>query len=112
VNFIDTAEVYGHGTAESHVGAALKRGDWPREDLVISTKFMRCGEGVNRGGLSRKRLVQGMKNSLNRLGLEYVDVMYLHRYDCETPLLETIRAVNHLVDQGKAFYWGTSEFTA
>lgn len=112
VNFIDTAEIYGDGQAETHVGAALKSLDKDRDDLVISTKFKKCGDGPNNSGLSRKHLVQGMRNSLNRLGLDYVDVMFLHRYDHETPLLETIRTVNHLIDQGKAMYWGTSEFNA
>jgi aryl-alcohol dehydrogenase-like predicted oxidoreductase len=98
VNFIDTAEVYGAGTAESIVGAALKKGDWDREELVISTKFMKCGNGPNRAGLSRKRMIEGMRNSLKRLQLDYVDVMFLHRPDSSTPLEETIRAVNHLID--------------
>ena len=112
VNFIDTAEIYGAGQAEKIVGAALKALEKDRDDLVISTKFKRCGDGPNNGGLSRKHLVQGMRNSLNRLGLDYVDIMFLHRHDHETPLLETIRTVNNLIDQGKALYWGTSEFTA
>lgn len=94
------------------MGAALKALEKDRDDLVISTKFKRCGDGPNNGGLSRKHLVQGMRNSLNRLGLDYVDIMFLHRHDHETPLLETIRTVNNLIDQGKALYWGTSEFTA
>lgn len=111
VNFIDTAEIYGMGNAERNVGAALKAIDTDRDDLVISTKFVKCGEGPNNMGLSRKHLVQGMKNSLDRLGLDYVDVMFCHRFDSETPLLETIRTINNLIDQGKVFYWGTSEFT-
>mmetsp|Transcript_32930 Transcript_32930/g.32605 ORF Transcript_32930/g.32605 Transcript_32930/m.32605 type:complete len:343 (+) Transcript_32930:36-1064(+) len=109
INFFDTAEVYGAGNAETVFGNILKRGDWDREKLVISTKFIRCGDKV---GLSRKRLVQGMRNSLRRLQLDYVDVMFLHRYDQEVPLEETIRTVNHLIEKGKADYWGTSEFTA
>jgi len=109
VNFFDTAERYGAGAVETFIGNILKRGDWDRDNLVISTKFLRCGRGI---GLSRKRLVQGMRNSLKRLQLGYVDVMYLHRYDQEVPLEETIRAVNHLIEKGKADYWGTSEFTA
>jgi len=113
VNLIDTAEIYGAGNSEKNVGAALKAmPDTDRDDLVISTKFAKCGEGPNNRGLGRKHLVQGMKNSLDRMGLEYVDVMFCHRYDNDAPLLETIQTINNLIDQDKAFYWGTSEFTA
>lgn len=108
INFFDTAEVYGAGNAETIFGNILKRGDWDREKLVISTKFIRCG---NKVGLGRKRLIQGFRNSLKRLQLDYVDVMFLHRYDQEVPLEETIRTVNHLIEKGKADYWGTSEFS-
>jgi voltage-dependent potassium channel beta subunit len=109
VNFIDTAECYGSGSAETILGSAIKRAGWDRDELVISTKFLECGAS---SGLSRKRLIQAMKKSLARLQLNYVDVMFLHRYDHETPLEETIRAVNHLIEKGKASYWGTSEFTS
>ena len=109
VNFLDTAEIYGSGNAETILGNIIKRGGWDRDKLVISTKFLRCGSSV---GLSRKRLIQSMKKSLTRLQLDYVDVMFLHRFDHEVPLEETVRAVNHLIEKGKASYWGTSEFTA
>lgn len=109
VNFLDTAEIYGAGSAETILGNVIKRGGWDRDNLVISTKFLRCGSSV---GLSRKRLIQSMKKSLTRLQLDYVDVMFLHRFDHEVPLEETVRAVNHLIEKGKASYWGTSEFTA
>lgn len=108
VNFLDTAEMYGAGVAETNLGNILKKGDWDRDNLVISTKFFRCGNSI---GLSRKRLIQQMKKSLGRLQLDYVDIMFLHRFDSETPLEESIRAVNHLIEQGRASYWGTSEFT-
>jgi aryl-alcohol dehydrogenase-like predicted oxidoreductase len=98
VNFIDTAEIYGMGTAETIVGNALKKGEWEREELVVSTKFFKCGDGVNRTGLSRKHLIEGMRNSLKRLQLDYVDIMFLHRPSLDTPLEESIRAVNHLID--------------
>ena len=111
VNFIDTAEIYGHGNAERNVGAAIKALDVPRDDLVISDKFAQCGPGPNNEGLNRKHLVQGMRNSLERLGLEYIDVMYMHRPDSGTPLLETIRTINHLIEEDKAFYWGVSMWT-
>ena len=109
VNFLDTAEIYGAGSAETILGNVIKRGGWDRDQLVISTKFLRCGPSV---GLSRKRLIQSMKKSLARLQLDYVDVMFLHRFDHEVPLEESVRAVNHLIEKGKASYWGTSEFTA
>ena len=109
VNFLDTAEEYGAGTAETVLGNVLKRGEWDRDNLVISTKFMWCDD--KSVGLSRKRLLQQMRKSLSRLQLDYVDIIFLHRFDHETPLLETIRAVNHLIEKGRTSYWGTSEFT-
>ena len=111
INFLDTAEVYGMGCAETILGNILKRGDWDRDRLVISTKFMRSGAGPNRIGLSRKRLVQAMRNSLKRLQLDYADILFLHRPDPETPLEESVRAITHLIESGKADYWGVSEFT-
>eukprot|EP00359_Climacostomum_virens_P011056 CAMPEP_0204906766 /NCGR_PEP_ID=MMETSP1397-20131031/6144_1 /ASSEMBLY_ACC=CAM_ASM_000891 /TAXON_ID=49980 /ORGANISM="Climacostomum Climacostomum virens, Strain Stock W-24" /LENGTH=345 /DNA_ID=CAMNT_0052075771 /DNA_START=11 /DNA_END=1048 /DNA_ORIENTATION=+ len=112
VNFIDTAEIYGYGQAETHIGNVLKRGGWDRDSLVISTKFWRIGTKPNRSGLGRKRLVQGAKNSLKRLQLDYADIIFAHRPDYETPLEETVRAFNHLIETGRADYWGTSEFSA
>lgn len=112
VNFIDTAEVYGLGQAESHIGNVLKRGGWDRDNLIISTKFMRSGMKVNQSGLGRKRLMQALRNSLKRLQLDYVDIVYAHRFDYITPLEETVRTFNHIIETGKADYWGTSEFTA
>jgi voltage-dependent potassium channel beta subunit len=109
VNFLDTAEVYGYGSAETVLGKTLKTGGWDRDELVISTKFIRADD--NSVGLSRKRLIQAMRNSLKRLQLDYVDIMFLHRFDHEVPLEESVRAVNHLIEQGKASYWGTSEYT-
>ena len=108
INYFDTAETYQLGKAETVLGNILKRGDWDRDNLVISTKLYRFGKSV---GLSRKRLLQSMRNSLSRLQLDYVDLLFLHRFDHETPLLETIQAVNHLIDKGRINYWGTSEFT-
>lgn len=112
VNFIDTAEIYGFGQAETHIGNVLKRGDWDRDSLVISTKFIRAGPKVNQSGLGRKRLVQAAKNSLKRLQLDYVDIIFAHRPDSQTPLEESVRAFNHLIETGKADYWGTSEHSA
>jgi voltage-dependent potassium channel beta subunit len=112
VNFIDTAEIYGFGQAETHIGNVLKRGGWDRDSLVISTKFYMSGKGVNQSGLGRKRLVQAARNSLKRLQLDYVDIIFAHRPDYVTPLEESVRTFNHLIETGKADYWGTSEFTA
>lgn len=67
---------------------------------------------MNNLGLSRKHIVEGVNNSLKRLGLEYVDLIYAHRPDRNTPIEETVRAFNHIIDQGKAFYWGTSDWNA
>ncbi len=110
VNFFDNAEVYAHGKSESLMGQALK--DFKREDLVISTKLFWGGDGPNDVGLSRKHLMEGIKNSLKRLDLEYVDLLFCHRPDPDTPIEETVQAMNDIVHQGHAFYWGTSEWSA
>jgi voltage-dependent potassium channel beta subunit len=112
VNFFDNAEVYANGKAEIVMGQVLQRTRWKRNDLVISTKLFWGGEGVNRNGLSRKHILEGMRDSLNRLQLEYVDLIFCHRPDIHTPLEETVRAMDFLINQGLAFYWGTSEWNA
>lgn len=108
INFFDNAEVYGKGESERIMGQVLK--DFSREDLVISTKIYWGGEGPNAVGLSWKRLVEGTKSSLKRLGLDYVDLLFCHRPDHTTPVEETVRAIDSLIRQGCAFYWGTSEW--
>jgi len=114
VNLIDTAEVYGMGAAEVSIGKAFKRGideeKWKRSDWVFSTKLYKGGSGVNDEGLSRKHIIEGMAGCLKRLQLDYVDLIFAHRPDTETPMEETCRAFSHLLDTGKAFYWGTSEW--
>lgn len=111
INFIDTAEVYGYGTSEIALGKAIKELRIPREQLVISTKlFWGPGDGPNDNGLSRKHIIEGANNSLKRLQLDYVDVIFCHRPDFQTPVEETCRAFDFLINQGKAFYWGTSEW--
>lgn len=110
VNFFDNAEGYGHGQAEIIMGEALK--SFRREDLVISTKLFWGGKGANDQGLSRKHLMEGTKNSLKRLQLDYVDLLYCHRPDPMTPIEETVRAMNDLIRGGYALYWGTSEWSA
>ncbi len=112
VNFFDTAEVYAKGKAEEILGAALKKTAWPRESLVISTKIYWGGSGPNDKGLSRKHLVEGTHKALRRLQLDYVDLLFCHRPDLHTPIEETVWAMTDLVRQGKALYWGTSEWSA
>lgn len=122
VNFFDNAEAYGGGQAEVIMGQVLRRAGWRRSDLVVSTKIFWGGEyqgpgkpyryGVNDRGLSRKHIIEGTNAALARLQLDYVDLLFCHRPDLETPLEETVRAMDHLVNQGKALYWGTSEWSA
>lgn len=110
INFFDTANVYRRGEAEKVVGKALK--DFPRESYVLATKvFWPMGDGVNDRGLSRKHVIEQCNASLKRLGLDYVDLYYAHRYDPETPLEETLRAFDDLINQGKVLYVGVSEWT-
>lgn len=110
VNFFDNAEVYGHGKSETIMGEVLK--DFRREDLVVSTKIFWGGEGPNDTGLSRKHLLEGTKAALKRLQLDYVDLIFCHRPDFDTPVEETVRAMDSIVRSGMAFYWGTSEWPA
>lgn len=110
VNFIDTAEEYADGNAETVLGRLLKKAGWKRSDLVISTKIFWGGRGPNDRGLSRKHIIEGTDASLKRLQLDYVDLIYCHRPDVHTPIEETVRAMNHVINQGKALYWGTSEW--
>jgi voltage-dependent potassium channel beta subunit len=112
VNFFDNAEVYAQGQAETFMGNAIKKAGWTRSDLVISTKIFWGGEGPNDRGLSWKHIIEGTEKSLDRLQLDYVDLIFCHRPDLHTPIEETVRAMNHIINQGKAFYWGTSEWSA
>ncbi len=112
VNFFDNAEGYAHGNAETVMGNVIKKMGWKRSDLVISTKIFWGGDGPNETGLSRKHLVEGANASLARLQMEYVDLIFCHRPDIYTPVEETVRAMSYLIDQGQAFYWGTSQWSA
>jgi aryl-alcohol dehydrogenase-like predicted oxidoreductase len=121
VNFFDNAEAYGGaGVSEIIMGEAVKlgieRGVWERADLVISTKIFFGGraekDSMNSIGLSRKHLYEGTKASLARMQLEYVDLLFCHRPDPRTPIEETVRGMNNLIDRGFIFYWGTSEWSA
>jgi voltage-dependent potassium channel beta subunit len=112
VNFFDNAEVYADGQAETVMGNVIKKAGWKRSDLIISTKVYWGGRGPNDNGLSRKHVIEGTEASLARLQLDYIDLLFCHRADLHTPVEETVRAMNYLIDQGKVFYWGTSEWTA
>jgi voltage-dependent potassium channel beta subunit len=112
VNFFDTAEVYAAGQAETMMGAILGNFGWKRSDLVVSTKIFWGGDGPNDNGLSRKHIIEGTDASLRRLQMDYVDLLFCHRSDRDTPIEETVRAMTHVINQGKAFYWGTSEWSA
>lgn len=111
VNFFDNADMYAGGLAETVMGEAIK--DIQRETLVISTKvFWPTMPGPNGRGLSRKHIMESIHASLRRLGTEYVDLYFCHRYDPDTPLEEVARTMSDLVQQGKVMYWGTSEWEA
>jgi voltage-dependent potassium channel beta subunit len=112
VNFFDNAEVYAAGEAEAVMGRVLRRTGWRRSSLVLSTKIFWGGDGPNERGLSRKHVVEGLEASLERLGVDRVDLVFCHRPDPRTPLEESVRAMNHVIERGKAYYWGTSEWSA
>src|SRR5471032_2338331 len=114
VNFFDNAEVYSKGKSEEIMGRALKELAWPRVSYVVSTKFF---FGINEGSnqqqtLSRKYLHNAIDGSLARLQLDYVDLVFCHRPDPHTPIEETVWAMSDIIGQGKALYWGTSEWSA
>jgi len=111
VNYFDNADVYAEGQAEIVMGKAIR--DLPRESLVISSKvFWASMPGPNGRGLSRKHILESCHASLRRLGLDYLDLYFCHRFDSETTIEETARAMDDLVHQGKVLYWGTSEWRA
>lgn len=112
VNFFDNAEAYAGGRAEEVMGRLIKKTGWRRESLVLSTKIFWGGSGPNDTGLSHKHLIEGTHAALRRLQTDYVDLLFCHRPDPDTPIEETVRAMDILVRQGKAFYWGTSEWSA
>ena len=112
VNFFDNAEVYSAGESEIMMGKVIKKAGWKRTDLVLSTKIYWGGSGPNDNGLSRKHIIEGTNAALKRLQTEYVDLIFCHRPDLQTPIEETVRAMNQVINEGKAFYWGTSEWTA
>src|SRR4051812_3275368 len=114
VNFFDNAESYGGGESEKIMGQAIRELGWSRETYVVSTKlFWGLSDTVNmQNTLNRKYLLQAIDGSLERFGLDFVDLLFCHRADPETPLEETVWAMSEIVSSGKALYWGTSEWTA
>lgn len=111
INFFDTANVYMKGEAEKIVGRALT--SFPRSSYVLSSKvFFPMGEGPNDRGLSRKHIMEQCHTSLKRLGADYIDIYYCHRYDPDCPVIETLTALDDLIRQGKILYAGVSQWTA
>ncbi|WP_143815263.1 potassium channel beta subunit family protein [Longibacter salinarum] len=112
VNFFDNAEAYANGKSELMMGEIFHSKGWKRSDLVVSTKIFWGGDGPNDRGLSRKHVLEGTYAALDRLQMDYVDLVFCHRPDLHTPVEETVRAMSYLVEQGYAMYWGTSEWSA
>lgn len=111
INFFDIADIYARGESERMMGTVLKQ--FPRHTLVISSKlFWPMSEDINDRGLSRKHIMESIDKSLERIGTDYLDIYFCHRYDEETPVEETARAMDDLIRRGKILYWGTSEWTA
>ena len=112
INFFDNAEAYSNGQAEVVMGNVIRSLGLRRQSLVLSTKIFWGGSGPNDQGLSHKHVIEGTHAALRRLQTDYVDLLFCHRPDPDTPIEETVRAMDILVRQGKAFYWGTSEWSA
>jgi len=115
INMFDNAEAYNAGESEREMGRVIKELNWDRRDIIVTTKIFfgtQRKDTSNTRGLSRKHIVEGLNQSLKNLQLEYVDIVFAHRPDRTVPMEETVRAFNHVIDQGKAFYWGTSEWSA
>jgi voltage-dependent potassium channel beta subunit len=114
VNFFDNAEVYAGGESERIMGEAIRQLGWRRHEYVVTSKFFwGIHDGpTSRNTLNRKYLLEAIDASLERFGLEHLDVIYCHRADPDTPLEETVRAMSDAIDRGKALYWGTSEWSA
>lgn len=114
VNFFDNAEIYAQGKSEIVMGNILKKQGWDRTSYVVSSKVF-FGDGrkkPNQTGLSRKHIMEACEAALKRLQVDYLDLFFCHRPDKQTPVEETVWAMNHLIQQGKILYWGTSEWSA
>jgi voltage-dependent potassium channel beta subunit len=116
INFFDNAEVYALGESEKMMGRVLKKKKWERSSFVISSKAFWGWRGKenkpNQTGCSRKHLLEACDEALQRLQVDYLDLYFCHRPDKNTPISETVWAMNHLIQQGKVLYWGTSEWSA
>jgi voltage-dependent potassium channel beta subunit len=112
VNFFDNAEAYASGKSETVMGNILKKMGWERSTYVVSSKVFWGGKLPNQMGLSRKHVYEACDNALRRLQVDYLDLYFCHRPDPNTPIEETVFAMNDLVRQGKVLYWGTSEWSA
>jgi voltage-dependent potassium channel beta subunit len=114
INFFDNAEIYARGKSEEVMGNILSKVKWTRSSYMVSSKvFFGFEENKpNQRGLSRKHIIEGCDAALKRLQVDYIDLYYCHRPDKDTPILETVQAMNHLIQQGKILYWGTSEWSA
>jgi len=114
VNFFDNAEIYALGKSEKVMGRILKKAKWDRTSYLVSSKvfFGNGGKKPNQTGLNRKHIMEACDAALKRLQVDYLDLFYCHRPDKNTPMEETVWAMNHLIQQGKILYWGTSEWSA
>ena len=114
INFFDNAEIYARGQSEIVMGKALKNLNWSRSSYMVSSKVFFGYEKdlPNQRGLSRKHILEGCEAALKRLQVDYIDLFFCHRPDKNTPILETVQAMNTLIQQGKILYWGTSEWSA
>ncbi len=115
VNFFDNAEVYAHGKSEEIMGAALKKLGWRRDSYSLSSKVMfgsPADPAPTQRGLSRKHIMEACHQAMDRMQVDYLDLYFCHRPDPEVPIEEVVRSMNTLIEQGKIFYWGTSEWSA
>lgn len=114
INFFDNAEIYARGQSEIVMGSILKKKNWSRDTFLVSSKvfFGTGGQLPTQKGLSRKHIIEGCHQALERFQLDYLDLFLCHRPDKQTPIEETVWAMHQLVMQGKILYWGTSEWSA
>ncbi|XP_031753887.1 voltage-gated potassium channel subunit beta-3 isoform X1 [Xenopus tropicalis] len=112
INLFDTAEVYAAGRAERTLGKILKKKEWRRSSYVVTTKIYWGGQAETERGLSRKHIIEGLRGSLERLQLDYVDIVFANRMDPNSPMEEIVRAMTFVINQGMAMYWGTSRWSA
>ena len=112
VNFFDNAEAYANGKSEKLMGKIIKSLKWTRDTYIVSSKVFWGGDLPTQRGLSKKHIVDACNSALKRLQLEYIDLFFCHRPDPDTPVIESVYAMNDLIQQGKILYWGTSEWSA